>query len=104
MNAVKTKKEAANEAANRIRIKRLIKGNLYPDTIGTKKGGNILCRWGYFYSHGKTSIQYVEKVTKLLDQHHIQHRIVNNGDHWVAFRGGASTANQSHFYVEIKII
>lgn len=101
---MKTVKEKTSTAGNRIRVKRLIKDNLDPDTIGTKKGGNILCRWGYYYSHGMTSIHYVTKIKKLLDQHNIQHRIVNDGDHWAAFSGGASVANQSHFYVEIKIL
>ncbi len=85
-------------------IKNLIEDNLFPDTIGTKKGGNILCRWGYFYTHGNTAEVYVEKVKNLLDKHQVQYNIVDSGDIWKTFRGGASVANQSHWYVEIKLI
>ena len=98
-----TVKEKINEAGNRTRIKRLIKDNLNPDTIGTKKGGNILCRWGYFYTHGATAEDYAMKIRRLLTNNKIPYRIVDCGNHWAAFRGGASVANQSHFYVEVHV-
>lgn len=99
-----TAEEKNRAAGNRIRIKELIKNALHPDTIGTKKGGNILCRWGYFYTSGVTSQDYVDKIMELLNKHHINFNIVDSGDHWAAFRGGASVANQSHWFVEIKIL
>lgn len=93
-----------DEAGNRTRIKSLIKDNLHPDSIGTKKGGNIICRWGYFYRRGITVEKYVSQIENLLNVFRVNFNIVDSGDHWSAFRGGASVANQSHWYVEIEIL
>ena len=83
-------------------VKELL-SELHPNTIGYRKNGNILCRWGFFYSHGGSSEKCVEKVKALLDLHNVRYSIADSGEVWKAFRGGASVANQSHWFVEIKI-
>jgi len=91
----KTKKE----------IKTIIQNELHPDTIGTKRGtGNILCRWGFFYTHGKTAEYYASKVEDLLTMINVNHMIVDCGKVWKNFRGGTSIANSSHFWVEIELL
>jgi len=85
-------------------IKKLIKDTLHTDTIGTKRNGNILCRWGYFYRHGKTNEDFVLKVKELLNRNEINFRIVDSGDNWKPFSGGACIANQSHWFVEVHIL
>ena len=98
-----TVKEKVQAAGTRVKVKRLIIDELHADTINTKKGGNILCRWGYFYSHGATAEDYAMQVRKLLTNHNIPYRIIDCGNHWAPFRGGASVANQSHFWVEVYV-
>lgn len=85
-------------------IKRLIKDKLNPSTIGTTKDGCIKCRWGFFYTGGKTSEDFVNAIAKLLTNNNIKFSIQDNGEVWKEFRGGASTANQSHWFVVVKII
>ena len=84
-------------------IKTLLSEELHPDTIGTKHGGNSLLRWGFFYTHGKTAKQYVAKVSAVLTARQIEHKVVDSGEVWKNFKGGASVAASSHFYVEVKI-
>ena len=84
-------------------IKRLISDNLHPDTATTKHGGNLLFRWEFFYRHGQTPKGYVMKINTLLESHGITDvKIIDDGEVWKPFNGGASTARSSHFYVEIE--
>jgi hypothetical protein len=69
------------------------------DTIGKNKAGNFVARRGYFYRHGQSAETFASDVQKALPQA----VIVNKWDKWTAFRGGASTANQSHFGVEFAV-
>ena len=84
--------------------RKLIAENLHPDSLGKNKAGNLVARWGFFYTHGRTAEGYVTKVTALLTEAGIAFEIVDSGEVWKDFRGGASVANQSHFYVEIKLV
>ena len=79
-------------------------GGVYPDVIGRNKAGNIMVRKGFFYTHGYTAEKFEASVKSALDKAGIKYEIVDRGEHWVAFRGGASTSQQSHWYVEIKLI
>lgn len=82
---------------------RKILQTLNPDTIGTTKGGCIICRWGYFYRHGITDLTYAEAVMTVLSKNNIQYSNILSGDHWATFKGGASVAKSSHFWVEIEL-
>ena len=86
-------------------IKITIQNVLHPNTIGIKRDtGHILCRWGFFYRNGRTAECYASKVEELLTKCKINHRIIDCGEVWKNFRGGASTANSSHFWVEIELL
>lgn len=85
-------------------IKKLVKENLHPDVIGSTKDGCVIFRWGFFYRHGNDSSQFAAKVINLLNSHNITNcKVVDDGEVWKSFRGGASTSNQSHWYVKIKV-
>ncbi len=94
----------AQTKAHRTQAKRLLADTLHPDTVGINKDGQIICGWGFFYTHGRTSEGYAQKVHELLDQHGFAALVTGHGEVWKDFRGGAATANQSHFYVVVKII
>lgn len=72
------------------------------DSITLRRNGEIVFRKGYFYRNGMTEGKFMDSVDFMLKNAGIDHTIVDYGDHWAAFNGGASLANSSHFYVVIK--
>lgn len=70
-----------------------------PDVVGRKKNGNYIARWGFFYTHGKTSEKFAAGVKANIPNA----EIVDHGEVWKPFRGGATVSQGSHFYVEFKI-
>ena len=68
------------------------------DSIGKNKSGNYVVRFGYFYRHGNTSEKYAAGIKVALPDANI----VAHGDHYANFRGGASVAKSSHFWVEFN--
>ena len=87
-------------------ILKTLKDNIIgADTIGRKRdgSGNYLFRREYFYRHGMDSDIYADNISKQLTDIGINHAVVKSGDHWAPFRGGASTAQSSHFWVEVNI-
>ena len=81
-----------------------IKEIVSADQISRQKGGSIVFRDEYFYRHGRTAEGFRDKVSAALNTAGINHRVEDCGDHWAPFRGGASTAKSSHFYVRVKLI
>jgi len=71
--------------------------------IGRKANGNIVVRRGYFYTNGCTAEKFCENVAVELDHAGVKYSIVGHGDHWAPFRGGASVANSSHWWVELRV-
>lgn len=69
----------------------------------TRKGDLYTFRAGYYYRHGQTEDSVATRISKALTAHGYRHEIVDKGDHWAAFRGGASIARSSHFWVKIRL-
>lgn len=63
------------------------------------KGGVFTVRRTFFYTHGFTSDMYAAKVLAAFPAA----TIVDQGEVWKAFRGGASVAQQSHWYVKFTL-
>ena len=82
-------------------IKSLLKSGA--DTVGQKKNGNIIARREFFYRHGGTAESFAAKISSILTEAKVKHNIIDKGEEWKAFRGGASVANQSHWWVEVAI-
>jgi hypothetical protein len=72
------------------------------DTIG-RKGDNILVRKGYFYPNDYDEDTLAAKVLSTLSSAGIKANVIGSGNVWKPFRGGASTAAQSHWWVELKV-
>lgn len=72
------------------------------DTVGKKKDGSFVIRRGYFYRQGLDSEKFKNAVLKALKDHGFEAQAVEHGDHWAPFKGGASLAQSSHFYVVIR--
>ena len=80
------------------------KANLNVDSVGKNKAGNIVVRRGYFYTFGKDAHYFKSEVCTKLNKAGIEYEVVDYGNHFTAFRGGASVKNQSHWWVELKPI
>ncbi len=66
------------------------------DTLGKNRDGNWIIRRGFFYTNGFTS----EKLASAVKEAGFD--VIDHAEIWKPFRGGASTANQSHFRVEFR--
>ena len=71
------------------------------DGVSRKKDGTIVVRRGYYYTHGKDAEDFFLAVGAALKKAGIQYSVKDYGDHWAAFKGGASLAKSSHWWVEL---
>lgn len=86
-------------------VLQIVKAAIRADSVGKNKDGNIVIRLGYFYRHGITEKNLEDRVrTSLSGRNDIEFKILGSGDHWAAFRGGASVANSSHWWVIVRVI
>ncbi len=74
------------------------------DSVGKKKNGNVVIRRGFFYRRGMDAHKFAGGVETALRTSGLDFVVVDRGEHWTAFSGGASTANSSHFWVEIAVV
>lgn len=71
------------------------------DSIGKNKEGSIVVRRGFFYRNGMSSEKFTDLIDFQLREAGLSFRIVRDGEHYAPFRGGASVAQSSHWYVEL---
>ncbi len=81
-----------------------LKEHIIADMVSRKRdgSGDVVFRLGYFYSHGNDSSKFSQNISKQLDKLDIKHTVIDHGDHWASFKGGATLANSSHFWVKIN--
>jgi hypothetical protein len=63
------------------------------------RNGVFTVRHGFFYRHGGSAESYAAQVIKAVPGA----VLVDKGEHYAAFRGGASVANQSHWWVKFTV-
>lgn len=69
-----------------------------------KDGDNVfIFRRGFFYSHGGTSEKFAAKVDSMLTNAGIDHKMLENGEHWAPFRGGAGVKASTHWWCKVQI-
>ena len=71
------------------------------DQVSKRKDGTIVIRRGFFYRHGQDAEGFRIAVCKALNRTGLKYSIKDYGEHWAAFKGGASLAKQSHWWVEL---
>ena len=69
------------------------------DTVGKNKAGRYVARRGFFYTHGFSGEQFAAKIEAALPGA----KMIDCGEVWKDFRGGASVASQSHFWAEFEV-
>lgn len=75
-----------------------LKDKLHMDTISIRKG-IITVRRSFFYTHGVHVDTYVALVKAVCPDAFI----LDSGEVWANFRGGASIAQGSHYYVKFEL-
>jgi len=76
--------------------------NYSVDSVGRNKLGQIVLRKGFFYRMGMDSQKLAEQVQAKLDAAGVKLKVVDRGEQWRPFRGGASVAQGSHWYVILE--
>ena len=72
----------------------LVREKLDVDSVSVRDGV-VTVRDEFFYSHGRTSEDFVRDVLKAFPDAIVR----DSGEVWKPFRGGASTAQSSHWFV-----
>lgn len=67
----------------------------YVDTV-SHKGGVFTVRRGFFYTHGNTAAKLANVIKTMIPTA----TIIDSGEVWKNFRGGASTRDGSHWWVK----
>lgn len=80
-------------------IIKFIRENCHVDSIGRNKAGEFVARREFFYRHGHTSDNLAADILAALPSA----TILQHGENWKPFRGGASTANSSHWFVRFTV-
>jgi hypothetical protein len=75
-----------------------IKDLIHADSI-SQKDGVYLVRKGFFYTHGKGTEDFETRVKEIFPEA----IILDSGEVWKPFRGGASVGKQSHWWVKFKL-
>ena len=75
-----------------------VREKLHTDTV-SRKGDVFTVRVGFFYRMGK-DVSNLENAVKKAFPNAV---IVDSGEKWVAFRGGHTTAQGSHWWVKFQV-
>lgn len=86
--ATETKKTTRREVEEKLAVDQVVLRN-----------GIFTVRNEYFYTHGRSEKDLVAEVLAAFPQA----RIIDSGNHWAAFRGGASTSQSSHWWVKFAL-
>ena len=79
-----------------------IREAVYADTVGKRRDGTFILRSGFFYRHGRTAETFAARVVTDLKAAGIEAHVVDKGEQWKAFKGGASIANSTHWWVIVS--
>lgn len=74
-----------------------IKAAIMADTL-SKRDGVYTARRGFFYRHGGSSEKFAARVQALPGA-----AVLDHGEVWKAFSGGASLARSSHWWVTFTV-
>jgi hypothetical protein len=72
------------------------------DTLSVK-GGIYTYRRGFFYTNGCTSEQCASNILRKLKESGLTGEVIDHGEKWTRFIGGAPLARQSHWWVKFRI-
>jgi hypothetical protein len=94
--------EVKKPAAKRKMTSALLGSIVLADDITNHKDGTFTLRRGYYYTNGQTEKDYEKVVLSRLNNEGYSVTVVDSGNVWKEFKGGAAVKNQSHWWVKIK--
>ena len=74
----------------------------HADSCALKKNGNVIVRRSFFYQHGCNAAMFRDHVVGCLSKAYVNATVVDFGEHWAPFKGGARISRGSHWWVELK--
>lgn len=79
-----------------------MKEKLGCSVVSKKRNGNFVAKWSYFYTHAVTPEDRKLQVLKAYNDA----LVIDLGDHWHDFVGGAKTGGyqDSYMWVEFKLM
>lgn len=84
----------------------ILKENVTADSISKTKDGAYIFRREFFYRHGMDANKFATNITAQLTSTHMpivtQFVVEDSGEHYATFRGGASIAQSSHWWVKVR--
>jgi hypothetical protein len=75
-----------------------VRESLHADSV-SQKDGVFTVRRGFFYTGGKTSEDFANAVKAVFPTA----VVIDSGEVWTPFRGGATVAKQSHWWVKFTV-
>lgn len=78
---------------------KLLRDCVSADSYGRTREGNLIVRRGFYFTHGETAEDFRDRVVSQLTACDVEAHVVDYGEVWKPFRGGASVAQSSHWYV-----
>ena len=73
------------------------------ETLGRAKDGTVIVRRSFFYTSGGSAEKFASIVTGRLQQANVAAKVIDQGEVWKPFRGGATVANSSHWWAKIEL-
>ena len=74
----------------------------HADSCAMKQNGNVIVRRTFFYRHGVDAAMFRDHVVGCLSKAYVNATVVDFGEHWAPFNGGARISRGSHWWVELK--
>jgi hypothetical protein len=75
-----------------------VRARLHCDSV-SRTSGILTARWGFYYRHGRSAAAYAEHVLAAFPDA----TIIDRGDVDKPFRGSATVAQSSHFFVKFTL-
>lgn len=85
-------------------IKWLLEEHISCDQVSKTRSGTFILRQGFFYKHGQTAEKFATRtIAAIKEKLGLNVELVGMDEVNKPFRGGGTTAQNSHFWVEVKI-
>ena len=80
--------------------KREIKELITADEVSKTRDGHFIARKSFFYRHEENEDKFAARIKEQLKSEGVETIIIDSGEIWRAFKGGASIKTQSHWWVK----
>jgi len=79
-----------------------LKEHMRVDSV-SKRNGVFTVRKGFFYTHGGNAVKFKNRVVAELEKLNLNFEVVDFGENWAPFRGGAPLPQSSHWFVKFEV-